>query len=67
MTTVLFHHTGIYILFKFELLSQEIGGGGGIKGGPYISEKICPRGTNFVEIFGPGGHFMGGGDGPIFV
>ena len=47
-----------YILFKLELLlSQEMGGGTKFfKGGPYFSEK---NGPNFVEIFGPGGHFMG--------
>ena len=50
-----------YILFKLELLSQEMGGGGGII---FFWKIKGPRGTNFVEIFGPGGHFLGG---PIFV
>ena len=53
----------LYIFFKLVhvfYIPQEYWGGGQIlQGGSTFTENFGCRGTNFVKIFGPGGHLRG--------
>ena len=57
----------LFVILVHTFQTSKCRGTRFFKGGPDFSENCGPRGTNFVEIFGPGGPLWGGGGGDQFL